>query len=117
MKTAVKAFCLSDTQHEAEGLRVIPCAGSARSSDPLDTVHAAADTDRAMKKQFDQLQASVLFCNKCERAMPVRQRLLLFLPDGELYDYLCQGCGSSVGSKTDRAAANQSPKGLFPRSS
>ena len=36
--------------------------------------------------------------------MPVRERLLLILPDGELYDYLCQGCGGSVGSKTERAA-------------
>ncbi len=37
--------------------------------------------------------------------MPVRERLLLVLPDGELYDYLCQGCGGSVGSKTERATA------------
>jgi hypothetical protein len=35
--------------------------------------------------------------------MPVRQRLLLVLPDGELYDYTCQGCNSSVGSKTEKA--------------
>jgi hypothetical protein len=25
------------------------------------------------------------------------------LPDGELYDYTCQGCNSSVGSKTEKA--------------
>jgi hypothetical protein len=31
--------------------------------------------------------------------MPVRERLLLVLPDRELYDYLCTGCGSSVGSR------------------
>jgi hypothetical protein len=68
-----------------------------------------------MKKQFEQLKASILFCNTCQRAMPVRQRLLLILPDGELYDYLCQGCGSSVGSKTDREPANQPPPGLFRR--
>ncbi len=36
--------------------------------------------------------------------MPVRERLLLILPDGELYDYTCQGCGSSLGSKTERAS-------------
>lgn len=36
--------------------------------------------------------------------MPVRERLLLILPNGELYDYLCQGCGSSLGSKTDKAS-------------
>lgn len=55
-----------------------------------------------MAKSFDQLQASLLYCNRCGRAMPVRQRMLLILPDGELYDYICQGCGDSVGSKTER---------------
>jgi len=24
------------------------------------------------------------------------------LPDGELYDYTCQGCNASLGSKTDK---------------
>ncbi|MGH7887439.1 MAG: hypothetical protein ACREPG_06215, partial [Candidatus Binatia bacterium] len=47
----------------------------------------------------------LLYCNKCGRAMPVRQRLLLVLPDGELYDYTCQACNSSVGSKTEKAGA------------
>jgi hypothetical protein len=50
-------------------------------------------------KQFDELQATALFCPKCRQATPVRQRLLLFLPDGELHEYLCQYCGSSVGTK------------------
>ena len=67
-----------------------------------------------MHKQFDQLQASHLYCDKCGRSMPVRQRLLLILPDGELYDYLCQGCGNSVGSKTDRTATPPSAPGVFP---
>lgn len=31
--------------------------------------------------------------------MPVRERLLLVLPDREIYDYLCTGCGSSVGRR------------------
>ena len=39
--------------------------------------------------------------------MPVRERLLLVLPDGELYDYTCQGCNSSIGSKTERAGLKQ----------
>ena len=56
-----------------------------------------------MEKQFDQLRASLLHCNRCRRAMPVRERLLLVLPDGDLYEYLCQGCGGSVGSKTERS--------------
>jgi hypothetical protein len=70
-----------------------------------------------MHKQFDQLQASHLYCTRCQRAMPVRERLLLILPDGDLYDYLCQGCGSSVGSKTDRGPAGPFPTGLLRRPS
>lgn len=58
-----------------------------------------------MEKTYDQFRASLLYCNKCGRAMPVREHLLLILPDGELYDYLCQGCGSSVGSKTEKASS------------
>ncbi len=34
--------------------------------------------------------------------MPVRERLLLLLPDGDLYDYVCQQCGSVVGDKKTR---------------
>ncbi|MFP3870653.1 MAG: cytoplasmic protein [Syntrophobacteria bacterium] len=54
------------------------------------------------KKQFDQLQATSLYCPKCRQATPVCQRLLLFLPDGELHEYLCQYCGASVGTKKVR---------------
>ncbi len=31
--------------------------------------------------------------------MPVRERLLLVLPEKEIYDYLCTGCASSVGQR------------------
>jgi len=31
--------------------------------------------------------------------MPVRERLLLILPDKEIFDYLCTGCGSSLGQR------------------
>jgi hypothetical protein len=49
---------------------------------------------------FEQFQASVLFCGRCRVARPVRERLLLVLPDGgELREYLCTVCGSSVGSQ------------------
>jgi hypothetical protein len=57
-----------------------------------------------MEQSFDQFKAALLYCNQCRRAMPVRERLLLILPDGELYDYTCQGCNSSIGSKTERAS-------------
>ncbi|MGI9088929.1 MAG: hypothetical protein ACR2HH_14500 [Chthoniobacterales bacterium] len=49
--------------------------------------------------QFENFTASSLYCDKCKAAMPVRERLLLILPDKEVYDYLCTGCASSVGSR------------------
>ena len=49
--------------------------------------------------QFESLRASSLYCQKCQAAMPVRERLLLVLPDKEIYDYLCTGCASSVGQR------------------
>jgi hypothetical protein len=54
---------------------------------------------------FEALQASVLFCNRCRGPRPVRERLLLVLPDGELNEYLCAACGSSVGSRKVTSAA------------
>ncbi len=49
--------------------------------------------------QFENFTASSLYCGKCQAAMPVRERLLLVLPDKEIYDYLCTGCAASVGSR------------------
>ena len=63
-----------------------------------------------MEQSFDQFNASLLYCNKCGRAMPVRQRLLLVLPDGELYDYTCQGCNSSIGTKTEKGGLSPSAR-------
>jgi hypothetical protein len=54
--------------------------------------------------QFKTLRASSLYCQKCKAAMPVRERLLLILPDKEIYDYLCTGCASSVGQREVGAA-------------
>ena len=51
------------------------------------------------QQQFENLRASSLYCNKCKAAMPVRERLLLVLPDKEIYDYLCTGCANSVGQR------------------
>lgn len=48
---------------------------------------------------FDQFQASELFCARCQAAQPVRERLLLILPDGELHEYLCSACGAQVGKR------------------
>ena len=32
--------------------------------------------------------------------MPVRERLLLILPDKDIYEYLCTGCAESLGQHT-----------------
>ena len=63
--------------------------------------------------QFGSFVASELFCPKCQRAQPVRERLLLVLPTGELHEYLCATCGTSVGERT----VSESPvtRGLNPR--
>ena len=50
---------------------------------------------------FQELEASELFFDRCQRATPVRKRLLLVLPTGKRYDFLCTVCGNSVGSKQD----------------
>jgi hypothetical protein len=51
------------------------------------------------QQQFENFTASSLYCEKCKAAMPVRERLLLVLPDREIFDYLCAECGSSVGRR------------------
>lgn len=50
-------------------------------------------------KQYDDLQATYLYCNDCSGSMPVREKLLLILPDGYLFEYLCANCGKVVGDK------------------
>jgi len=59
---------------------------------------------------FDQFEATALYCPNCRQAMPVRKRLLLVLPEGEKYEYLCARCGTSVGDKMDKSRG-----GRFPR--
>jgi len=54
---------------------------------------------------FEEFQATVLYCARCQAPRPVRERLLLVLPDGELHEYLCTACGSSVGSRKVTAEA------------
>ena len=59
---------------------------------------------RPRRDSFEELQASVLFCGRCRAPQPVRERLLLVLPDGELNEYLCGACGASVGTRKVTAA-------------
>lgn len=51
------------------------------------------------QQQFENFTASSLYCEKCRAAMPVRERLLLVLPDREIFEYLCTECGLSVGRR------------------
>ena len=59
--------------------------------------------------QFKTLRASTLYCPKCKVAQPVREKLLLILPDREIYDYLCTSCATSVGSREIKAAETPRP--------
>lgn len=52
------------------------------------------------QQQFGQFTASELYCPKCKAAQPVRERLLLVLPTGELHEFLCSTCGTSLGKRT-----------------
>ena len=65
--------------------------------------------------QFENLRASSLYCTKCAKAMPVREMLLLVLPDKEIYDYLCTGCSLSLGSREVSAGDLLMQRSSMPR--
>jgi len=56
------------------------------------------------KASFEQFEATSLYCPRCRVAVPVRKKLLLILPEGDEYEYLCAYCASSVGTKIDKNA-------------
>ena len=47
---------------------------------------------QAEPTQFRSLNATLLFCPTCKEATPARERLLLVLPTGNKYEYLCSYC-------------------------
>ena len=53
--------------------------------------------------QFEEFEATELYCIKCRQAVPVKKFLLLILPDGDKYEYRCAHCGNKVGDKMDRS--------------
>lgn len=55
-----------------------------------------------MAEAYREFEAETLFCPRCRRAVAVRKKLLLVLPTGTKYDYVCQECGAPVGGKLDR---------------
>jgi hypothetical protein len=54
------------------------------------------------KPAFERMEASLLACPKCRRAVQVRKRLLLILPEGDKYEYVCPHCGSTCGDTVIR---------------
>lgn len=55
----------------------------------------------AKQASFQQLEASLLYCPRCRQAMPVRKKLLLILPEGNKFEYLCTTCSSTCGDKIE----------------
>ena len=53
-------------------------------------------------ENFREFDATELYCQRCRKAVPVRRRLLLVLPEGEKFEYLCAFCSASVGTKMAR---------------
>ncbi|MBN1557698.1 MAG: hypothetical protein JW951_06090 [Lentisphaerae bacterium] len=63
-----------------------------------------------MARQFENLRATELYCPRCRTARPVREKLLLVLPRGELHAYHCTVCGETLGTREVSA-----PKGVLYR--
>lgn len=66
---------------------------------PVPHAYARRNNRRGMYEEFD---ATELYCPVCKRSVPVRKRLLLVVPEGDKYEYLCSLCSASVGTKIDK---------------
>jgi hypothetical protein len=62
-----------------------------------------------MEQQFGKFTASELYCPKCKQSQPVRERLLLVLPTGELHEFICSRCATSLGKRTVTGPAVAAP--------
>jgi hypothetical protein len=74
-------------------------------------------TEMTPRESFGEFDATSLFCPRCRRATPVRSKLLLVLPSGNKYDYVCAECGTPVGGKTDNDSSEfyrTAPSGRVP---
>ncbi len=77
---------------------------------PYASYSAANRNDENSKGMYKEFDATELYCPNCKTAVPVRKRLLLVLPEGDKYEYLCAYCAASVGSKIDK---NSKPASLL----
>ncbi len=59
------------------------------------------DPRNQRRPAFERMEASLLACPKCRRAVKVRKRLLLILPEGDKYEYVCPDCGSTCGTTVE----------------
>jgi len=57
---------------------------------------------RGKEKGYKDFEATCLFCPFCREATPVKKRLLLILPEGEKFDYICARCGRPIGDKLEK---------------
>lgn len=67
-------------------------------------------------QQFGSFTASELYCPKCKVSRPVREKLLLILPSGELYQFLCSQCATSLGERKVTGPGIASPVSMPPSS-
>ena len=49
-----------------------------------------------------ELDGALLRCPRCREAVPVRKRLLLVLPEGDKFEYVCTRCSATCGIKIER---------------
>ena len=66
------------------------------------------------RRQYDDLQATEVYCASCRTAMPVREHLLLVLPDGDLYQIVCARCGTEVAKQTRKTGEAPTPVPVDP---
>ena len=63
-------------------------------------VHPAQAAMRPRQKKpqesFKDFSATQLFCPTCQRPSPVREKVMLYLPTGAMYEYKCTQCGTSL---------------------
>ena len=63
--------------------------------------------DSKTRPSFSGIVASQLFCPTCNKAQPVRQKLLLVLPSGDKIGYFCKVCGREIGAKQQESPPGQ----------
>ena len=56
------------------------------------------------RPSFERMEATLLACPRCKQAVKVRKRLLLVLPEGDKYEYVCPHCGSTCGTTVETPA-------------